>query len=47
MTLDDGAISAVVPVLMVLFIRGKRLRPEEDNPISRFFQTIYLPVIRW
>ena len=37
----------VVPVLMVLFIRGRRLRPEEDNPISRFFQRIYLPVIRW
>ena len=37
----------VVPVLMVLFIRGKRLRPEEHNPISRFFQAIYLPVIRW
>src|SRR5579859_3712244 len=37
----------VVPVLIVLFIRGKRLRPEEDNPISRFFQAIYLPVIRW
>jgi Cu(I)/Ag(I) efflux system membrane protein CusA/SilA len=37
----------VVPVLMVLFIRGKRLRPEEDNPISRFFQAIYLPIIRW
>jgi Cu(I)/Ag(I) efflux system membrane protein CusA/SilA len=37
----------VVPVLMVLFIRGKRLRPEEDNPISRFFQAIYLAVIRW
>jgi copper/silver efflux system protein len=37
----------VVPVLMVLFIRGKRLRPEEDNPISRFIQKIYLPVIRW
>jgi Cu(I)/Ag(I) efflux system membrane protein CusA/SilA len=37
----------VVPVLMVLFIRGKRLRPEDDNPISRFFQKIYLPVIRW
>ena len=37
----------VVPVLMVLFIRGKRLRPEERNPISRFFQAIYLPVIRW
>ncbi len=37
----------VVPVLMVLFIRGKRLRPEQNNPISRFFQAIYLPVIRW
>lgn len=37
----------VVPVLMVLFIRGKRLRAEEDNPLSRFFQAIYLPVIRW
>ena len=37
----------VVPVLMVLFIRGKRLRPEKNNPISRFFQAIYLPVIRW
>jgi len=37
----------VVPVLMILFIRGKRLRPEKDNPISRFFQIIYLPVIRW
>jgi len=37
----------VVPVLMVLFIRGKRLRPEENNPISRFFQALYLPVIRW
>src|ERR1700723_1062214 len=37
----------VVPVLMVLLIRGKRLRPEDDNPISRFFQAIYLPIIRW
>ena len=36
----------VVPVLMVLFIRGRRLRPEENNPISRFFQTLYLPIIR-
>jgi Cu(I)/Ag(I) efflux system membrane protein CusA/SilA len=37
----------VVPVLMVFFIRGKRLRSEENNPLSRFFQAIYLPVIRW
>jgi len=37
----------VVPVLMVLLIRGRRLRPEEANPVSRFFQALYLPIIRW
>ncbi|MBF6569524.1 MAG: efflux RND transporter permease subunit [Candidatus Binataceae bacterium] len=36
----------VVPILMLSLIRG-RLRPERDNPISRFFQALYLPVIRW
>src|SRR5579863_5883635 len=35
----------LVPVLMVLFIRG-RLRPESESPISRFTQAIYLPVLR-
>ena len=37
----------IVPVLMVLLIRGHRLRPEAANPVSRFFQTLYLPVIKW
>jgi copper/silver efflux system protein len=36
----------LVPVLMVMFIRG-RLKPESANPISRFTQAIYLPVLRW
>jgi Cu(I)/Ag(I) efflux system membrane protein CusA/SilA len=35
----------LVPVLMLLFIRG-RLRPEAANPISRFTQALYLPVLR-
>ena len=35
----------LVPVLMVLFIRG-RLRPESRNPISRLTQALYLPVLR-
>ena len=35
----------LVPVLMVLFIRG-RLRPESHNPISRITQALYLPVLR-
>jgi Cu(I)/Ag(I) efflux system membrane protein CusA/SilA len=37
----------IVPVLMILLIRGRRLRSEEANPIARFFQALYLPVIRW
>jgi Cu(I)/Ag(I) efflux system membrane protein CusA/SilA len=36
----------LVPVLMVLLIRG-RLRPERANPVSRFTQAIYLPVLRF
>src|SRR6266852_6238029 len=35
----------LVPVLMVMFIRGK-LRPESKNPVSRFTQALYLPVLR-
>jgi Cu(I)/Ag(I) efflux system membrane protein CusA/SilA len=35
----------LVPVLMVLFIRG-RLVPESRNPISRVTQALYLPVLR-
>src|SRR5438094_38098 len=35
----------LVPVLMVLFIRG-RLRPESENPASRVTQALYLPVLR-
>jgi Cu(I)/Ag(I) efflux system membrane protein CusA/SilA len=34
-----------VPILMVIFIRGK-LRPESENPISRVTQALYLPVLR-
>ncbi len=35
----------LVPVLMVLFIKGK-LRPEAQNPVSRVTQALYLPVLR-
>ena len=35
----------LVPVLMIMFIKGK-LRPESENPVSRFTQALYLPVLR-
>ncbi|MGH9344905.1 MAG: efflux RND transporter permease subunit, partial [Terriglobia bacterium] len=37
----------LVPVLMVIFIRGKKLRPESENPVSRCTQAIYLPILRF
>ncbi|MBI4194373.1 MAG: efflux RND transporter permease subunit [Betaproteobacteria bacterium] len=36
----------LVPVLMLLFIRG-RVLPEHKNPISRFLIWLYRPVIKW
>jgi copper/silver efflux system protein len=47
MTFSSILAITIVPVLMILLIRGRRLRPEEENPISRFFQALYLPVLRW
>ena len=41
----------LVPVLMTLFIRGRRLRPESANPVAQFFAWLYAPVLtlalRW
>jgi copper/silver efflux system protein len=37
----------LVPVLMTTFIRGRHLKPESQNPISRFFAWIYDPIIRF
>src|SRR5450830_276335 len=36
----------LVPVLMLLFIRGK-IMPEKKNPINRFHIWIYRPAIAW
>ncbi len=36
----------LVPVLMLLFIRGK-IMPEARNPVNRFLIWIYRPVIAW
>lgn len=35
----------LVPVLVLIFIRGK-LRPESQNPVSRFSEAIYLPILK-
>src|SRR3989441_3777770 len=41
----------LVPMLMTIFIRGRRLKPESANPVSRLFTAVYDPIIglalRW
>ena len=37
----------IVPILMVYLVRAKRYRLETENPAARFFQWLYMPVIRW
>jgi copper/silver efflux system protein len=36
----------LVPVLMTMCIRGRRLKPEAVNPVSRFFTWLYEPLLR-
>ncbi len=36
----------LVPVLMTMFIRGRRLKPESANPVSRAFTWLYEPILR-
>ena len=45
-SMAGGALLSVtlVPVLMLLFVRGKIL-PEEKNPVNRFLIALYRPVI--
>ncbi|BFU78319.1 CusA/CzcA family heavy metal efflux RND transporter [Arcobacter sp. 15-2] len=42
-----GAILSItlIPILMIFFIKGKII-PEEKNPVNRFFQFIYMPIIK-
>ncbi len=37
----------LVPALLVTFMNGKKLKRDEENPMSRFFTFFYLPVIKW
>lgn len=45
MSISSILAITLVPILMLILIRGK-LRPESQNPISRFTEAIYLPLLR-
>ncbi len=37
----------LVPALLVTIMNGKKLKRDEENPLSRFFTFFYMPVIKW
>ena len=37
----------LVPVLMVLWIRGQVCARKSQNPFARMTQALYLPILRW
>ena len=37
----------MVPVLMAIFVRGRALKPEHANPLSRFCAWLYEPILRF
>jgi Cu(I)/Ag(I) efflux system membrane protein CusA/SilA len=41
-----AVVITLIPVLMTLLMRGK-FRSENENPVTKFFNRIYEPVIRW
>lgn len=41
-----GLSVTLIPVLMIMFIRGKIL-PEQRNPINRFLIAVYRPALTW
>lgn len=37
----------LMPVLISFFLKGRRLKPESANPITRTLERIYTPVLKW
>ncbi|MDH4276311.1 MAG: CusA/CzcA family heavy metal efflux RND transporter, partial [Gammaproteobacteria bacterium] len=46
MAVAAGLSITLIPVLMGYLIRG-RIRKESDNPLTRFFQNLYRPLLRY
>lgn len=46
MIVDAILVLTLAPVLISFFMKGK-FRPDNANPVNRFLERIYTPVIRW
>ena len=46
MIVDALLVVTLAPVLISFFMKGK-FRPDNANPVNRFLERIYEPIIRW
>jgi len=37
----------LTPVLISFFLKGRKLKPESSNPITRTLERIYTPILKW
>ena len=45
--IDAFLAITLTPVLISFFLKGRKLKPESSNPITRTLELIYTPVLKW
>lgn len=45
--IDAFLAITLTPVLISLFLKGRKLKPESANPITRTLERIYTPILKW
>ena len=45
--IDAFLAITLMPVLISFFLKGRRLKPESANPITRTLERIYTPILTW
>src|SRR6187549_78110 len=45
--IDAFLAITLTPVLISFFLKGRKLKPENTNPITRTLERIYTPILKW
>ncbi|MES1220591.1 MAG: efflux RND transporter permease subunit [Bacteroidota bacterium] len=45
--IDAFLAITLTPVLISFFLKGRKLKPENTNPITRSLERIYTPILKW
>ena len=45
--IDAFLAITLTPVLISFFLKGRKLKPESSNPITRTLERVYTPILKW